>query len=209
MTRGIDTRVQDGALLRGAKIQVHGGTPQRGNGGAGSAGDCRIGAAADGTQRKIGDGIGADGQPDGLPACKIGMRLNFKKRSQIPGTPRLWGFPASRQNCSPPDKLVLRNEYNDKVLMVRNKLSQDLYQKVGAPVVRIEFARVSISGKYFGLYTLEERTDEDFLKCLGWDHDSPGTALCALSLSLSLSLFRCYLKQLLCSPAALLSVGFC
>ena len=61
--------------------------------------------------------------------------------------------------------------------MLRNKLSNDVYHKVGAPVVRVEYARVSIAGTYFGLFTMEERVDRDFLKCRNLPASKSGTAM--------------------------------
>ena len=99
-------------------------------------------------------GIGDRSGADGLPACKPSLRINFRKHHRPSGKPRLWGFPEALQGCAQPDKLVLRNEISDRNLMVRNKLSQDLYNKVGALVVRVEYARLSVNGSYFGLYTM-------------------------------------------------------
>jgi hypothetical protein len=159
------TIIFDGVRLPGGKLQVHGGSPQRGSPtpGAGDAGSCRIGNRD---------------EADGLPSCKPSIRLNFGKHNRPSGEPRIWGFPAALQGCAAPDKMVLRNEWNDGVMMIRNKLSQDLYNKAGAQVVRIEFARLTVNGTYFGFYTLEERMDDDFLRCRGWANDeAAGTAL--------------------------------
>ena len=150
----------DGVLLQGAKVQLHGGPFQRGQAAGQKGGSCHD---RDTT--------------DGLPACKPGFRLNFNKRDQLPSEPRLFGHPAGLAGCSPPDKVVLRSEWNDLSMMVRNKLSTDLYNKLGSPVVRVEYARVSVDGTYWGLFTLEEHVDTDFLKCRQLPDDEEGTAL--------------------------------
>ena len=162
----------NGALQVDAKVQLHGGPFQRGKKPGADAGSCHGGGTG---EQPV--GWNRDGADDGLPKCKPGFRLNFNKRSKLRNSPRLWGHPAGLADCTPPDKVVLRSEWNDGAMMVRNKLSTDLYQKMGSPVVRVEYARVSVDGTYWGLFTLEEHLDTDFLKCRGLPHDDPGTAL--------------------------------
>lgn len=88
----------DGTLLVGAKVQVHGGVPQRTpSGPVGAAGSCSNSAWS------------PRYSSDGLPACKPGLRLNFNKHSKLGNQPRLWGHPATLAGCSAPDKLVLRS----------------------------------------------------------------------------------------------------
>ena len=150
----------DGVFLEGGKAQLHGGPFQRGQGPGQRGGSCH----------------GRD-TSDGLPGCRPGLRLNFHKRHQLRNEPRLWGHPAGLASCGAPDKVVLRSEWNDAALMVRNKLSTDLYNKLGSPVVRVEYARLSVAGTYWGLFTLEEHIDADFLECRKLPVDDVGTAL--------------------------------
>ena len=165
----------DGVQLVGAKVQLHGGPFQRGSeepgaGGfnpMGAGGSCRMGGTT-----QIRDGS------DGLPVCKPGLRLNFNKHSKLTNDPRLWGHPVGLAGCGAPDKVVLRSEWNDAPMMIRNKLSTDLYNKLGSPVVRVEYARLSVGGTYWGLFTLEEHLDADFLECRRMPVGDPGTALC-------------------------------
>ena len=129
--------VVNGVSHAGGKIQVHGGTPQRGTNGIGS--DCYIG--------------GLRQSDPSLPGCKAGFRLNFAKHTPLNTTRSLWSFPRALRSCKNPDKFVLRNEYSDYHLMVRNKLTQDLISHTGMPALRVEFARLHVNGDYFGVKT--------------------------------------------------------
>ncbi len=154
--------VVNGIPHAGGKVQVHGGTPQRGskteNGVVTPGSDCSIG--------------GLRQSNPSLPGCKAGLRLNFAKHSPLNTSRPVWSFPRALQTCNNPDKFVLRNEYADYHLMMRNKLTQDLISKTGMPALRVEFARLHVNGDYFGLYSLEEHVDDDFLKCRGLPHDN-------------------------------------
>ena len=158
--------VLNGVSHPGGKIQVHGGTPQRAGLGGGKGTDCAI----------YGKDPSARPTPT-MPSCKPGFRLNFGKHHPINSSVPLWSYPRHLQSCAYPDKFTLRNEYGDPSTMVRNKLSNDLSNKVSQAALRVEYARIMLNGEFFGLYTLEERVDKDFLKCRDLPHHDPGTAL--------------------------------
>lgn len=157
--------VFNGVPHAGGKIQVHGGTPQRGSVDPPQPGtDCFIG--------------GMHQSDPSLPGCKPGFRINFSKHAPLNSSLPVFSFPRELQACPHPDKLVLRNEYADYKLMFRNKLTQDLFTKTGAPALRVEYAKLSVNGAYFGLYAMEEHVDAEFLKCRGLPHgDGDGTVL--------------------------------
>jgi hypothetical protein len=61
------------------------------------------------------------------------------------------------------EKLNLNGEHNDPSI-IRSKLTFDLYQDMGIIASRANHARVTINGKYYGLYVSVEHVDEEFLK---------------------------------------------
>jgi hypothetical protein len=111
------------------------------------------------------------GKSSGQQPCKLGLRLKFSKHHKFEwdeDAGPLFRFPSNQRWCSKVTKLLLRNEYEDPALMVRNKLTQDLFKHAGMATPRIEYATVSLNGVYFGLYTLNEEIDSSFARCNGW-----------------------------------------
>jgi hypothetical protein len=68
------------------------------------------------------------------------------------------------------DKLVLRANFNDafrdqkRATLIRDQLSRDLYQEMGALISHGSWRNLFINGEYRGLYNLVERMDEEFLE---------------------------------------------
>ena len=114
----------NGARYPSAKVKPHGGNPQR------AGGDCAPGYV----YGKRAEGPWA---ANGGKACKIGMRLKFSKHHPFSwdadegGAEGLFRFPANQRWCNKVTKLLLRNEYEDPALMVRNKLTQDIFKHAG------------------------------------------------------------------------------
>ena len=79
------------------------------------------------------------------------------------------------------DKLVLRANFNDafrdqvRATLIRDQLSRDLYQEMGAVVSHGTWRNVFINGEYRGVYNIVERMDREFLEShrpandAGWD----------------------------------------
>ena len=52
---------------------------------------------------------------------------------------------------------------------VRSKITQDLLKSAGGLAPRIEYARLSINGDFFGFYSIEESLKDDWASCFGMD----------------------------------------
>jgi hypothetical protein len=65
---------------------------------------------------------------------------------------RLYNYPSDKQLCTNPRKIVLRGEWNDES-MIKNKISNDLIKAAGGLAARVEYARLSVNGDYFGFCT--------------------------------------------------------
>eukprot|EP01051_Picozoa_sp_SAG22_P019432 SAG22_NODE_3583_length_1632_cov_2.097195_3_plen_243_part_01 len=179
LARTMDTTIElDGASFAGGKVKVHGGMWQRAEGhGFGTnpshidyaAGDCYRGGDSTASFR-----------------CKPSWSLKFGKHNSSYTEAAetgdlhapLFRFPAAMQGCYSktgggvtPKKLVLRGEWNDPVF-VRNKITQDLVKAMGGMAPRLEFARLSVNGKFFGLYSIEEHVDNRWAQCFGLDPDA-------------------------------------
>lgn len=69
------------------------------------------------------------------------------------------------------DRLNLNNGFKDPSYL-RERLGADLYRTMGLPTVRVAHARLTRNGEPFGLYTLVEDVDGDFLR--EWFPDDEG-----------------------------------
>ncbi len=65
-------------------------------------------------------------------------------------------------------KLNFNGLWTDKSL-VRERLAWDFIDQLGAPQIRTEYARIHVSGSYYGLYLCLEHPDERFLRRNGLD----------------------------------------
>lgn len=72
------------------------------------------------------------------------------------------------------DKLQLNNCVQDQTF-VREYLTYTVFRRVGVPAPRVAWARVWVDDVYFGLYTLVEPVDDDFLEL--WFGDGSGHLL--------------------------------
>ena len=54
-------------------------------------------------------------------------------------------------------------------MQIRSKITQDLLKSAGGLAPRIEYARLSINGEFFGLYSIEEALKDDWASCFGMD----------------------------------------
>jgi hypothetical protein len=61
------------------------------------------------------------------------------------------------------DKLNLNNGFKDPSFM-RERLASEVYGALDVPTIRTAHARLSRNGAYFGLYTVVEQVDRDFLR---------------------------------------------
>lgn len=62
----------------------------------------------------------------------------------------------------PSDTLNLNADYRDFTVM-RGKLTNDLYERIGVPVSQTEYIMLTLNGRYMGLYISYEQLDEAFL----------------------------------------------
>ena len=69
------------------------------------------------------------------------------------------------------DRLNLNNGFKDPSYL-RERLGAELYREVGVPTIRTAHARLTRNGEPFGLYTLVEEVDGDFLR--EWFSDDEG-----------------------------------
>lgn len=64
-------------------------------------------------------------------------------------------------------KLVLKADFYDSTF-IREKLTADLMNDIGAPAARGGFATLYVNGQKIGLYTMLERIDDSFVDAWGW-----------------------------------------
>ncbi len=69
------------------------------------------------------------------------------------------------------DKINFNNGFKDPTSL-RERLANDLYRDFGLAAVHTAHARLSINGSYFGLYTVVEQVDREFLR--SWFPDDSG-----------------------------------
>ena len=62
----------------------------------------------------------------------------------------------------------VQGNWNDPA-HVRSKITQDLLKSAGGLAPRIEYARLSINGDFFGFYSIEESLKDDWASCFGMD----------------------------------------
>ena len=67
-------------------------------------------------------------------------------------------------------KINLNGQHNDPSL-IREKLFYDLWKSAGMPERRTAFVKLFINGKYYGLYTILEELDKDWLKKVYGEND--------------------------------------
>lgn len=65
----------------------------------------------------------------------------------------------------------LQGNWND-YMQIRSKLTQDLLKSAGGLAPRIEYARLSVNGEFFGLYSIEESLKHDWASCFGMDMEA-------------------------------------
>ena len=101
--------------------------------------------------------------------CKPSFRLKFSKERPYNAVfDTLYRFPADKQRCNDPHKFVLNGNWNDPA-HIRSKITQDLVKAAGGLAPRIEYARLSINGNYFGMYSIEESLTDHWANCFGID----------------------------------------
>lgn len=83
----------------------------------------------------------------------------------------MFRYPRNKQNCNYVRKFVLNGNWNDNA-MIRSKITQDLVKAGGGLAPRIEYARLSVNGQYFGFYSIEESIKADWGSCFGMDMDA-------------------------------------
>eukprot|EP01052_Picozoa_sp_SAG31_P038582 SAG31_NODE_5183_length_2694_cov_6.997494_1_plen_630_part_10 len=64
-----------------------------------------------------------------------------------------------------------QGNWND-FAQIRSKITQDLLKSVGGLAPRIEYARLSVNGEFFGLYSIEESLKEEWASCFGMDMEA-------------------------------------
>lgn len=94
-----------------------------------------------------------------------------------------WGYPSDKksfkldfnefisgQDIDGLKKLNFNNNFKDPT-MLREKLFFDFCKTAGIPAPRANFARVYINGIYWGIYTMVDQIDKDYLDILFDDND--------------------------------------
>ena len=178
LARTMQTTIElDGVSFPSGQVKVHGGMWQRAQGhGFGTdpshinynAGDCYRGHDRTAAFR-----------------CKPSWSIKFGKHNssyvEMGGEDGIFRFPAAMQGCYTkagggvtPKKLVLRGEWNDPVF-IRNKITQDVVKAMGGLAPRLEFARLSVNGEFFGLYSIEEHVDSHWAQCAGLNPHATAT----------------------------------
>ncbi len=89
---------------------------------------------------------------------KAALKLDF---NALGGTDRLDGLGA----------LNLNNMVQD-CSWVHERIGYGIYRAMGIPAPRVGYARVTVDGQLFGIYTIVEEYDKTFLK--GWYEDNSG-----------------------------------
>ncbi len=69
------------------------------------------------------------------------------------------------------DKLNLNNGFKDPSAL-RERMATDLYRAMGIPTIRTASARLARNGTYWGMYTVVEQVDQEFLRT--WFADDDG-----------------------------------
>jgi hypothetical protein len=86
---------------------------------------------------------------------------------------------------------VLNGNWNDPA-HIRSKITQDLVKAAGGLAPRIEYARLSVNGEYFGMYSIEESLTDHWANCFGrrirQDLNHPGPHQFCLSCRLPVQL---------------------
>jgi hypothetical protein len=101
--------------------------------------------------------------------CKPSFRYKFDKHNPYNAVfDTLFRFPEDKQRCNDPRKFILNGNWND-VAHIRSKITQDLVKASGGVAPRIEYARLSVNGRFFGLYSIEESLSEHWGNCFGID----------------------------------------
>lgn len=74
-----------------------------------------------------------------------------------------WEESEEAEWAAPHTRLTLNNNKQDPAL-ISQYMSYRLFRAAGVPAPRVGFARVSVNGKYLGVYSLVEPVDKGFLK---------------------------------------------
>ena len=173
----ITTIIFNGESFAGGHFKVHGGKYQRGGGQWDGEPDRRGNTIHDmegGNCYRRGDdtfnGTNSADTADGVQfRCKPSFRLKFSKSSPYNAVfDTLYRYPADKRRCNDPHKFVLNGNWNDPA-HIRSKITQDLVKAAGGLAPRIEFARLSINGQYFGMYSIEESLTDHWANCMGID----------------------------------------
>jgi spore coat protein CotH len=167
----------DGEAFNGGKFKVHGGKYQRG-GSHWEGEPGRDGQIDSDTSLNGGDCYRKDNPTAEGFTCKPSFRLKFSKHAPYNGVfDTLFRYPADKQGCNNPRKFTLNGNWNDPA-HIRSKITQDLVIAAGGLAPRIEYARLSVNGQFFGMYSIEESIKEFWASCFGIDTNAnaaPGT----------------------------------
>ena len=170
----------DGEAFDGGNFKVHGGKYQRGQGHWDNE-PGRDGQIDPENSLHGGNCYRQRTPPGPTPegyTCKPSFRLKFAKHAPYSGVfDTLFRYPADKQGCNNPRKFTLNGNWNDPA-HIRSKITQDLVIAAGGLAPRIEYARLSVNGRFFGMYSIEESIKEFWASCFGIDTNAeaaPGT----------------------------------
>lgn len=118
--------------------------------------------------------ISCDVEIDGNLVEQVGIKLKGNSSWGVPSNKKSFKIEFDEfvegQEYDELEKLVFNNNFKDPTMM-REKVFYDFCNTAGIPAPRANFAKVYMNDTYWGLYTLVDEVDKDYLGVLFSDND--------------------------------------